>query len=299
MRVANMKGLLAVLVLGTFTVGCEAEGEAFAEEEQQLGQATQAHSSCWWWCPPSGGGTPGPAGPQGPEGPQGPAGPQGAVGATGPMGPEGPIGPPGPQGDMGPAGADGAIGATGPQGAAGPQGEPGEPGLDGAEGATGPQGAEGPEGPPGVIDSFFANVERDQGMVGTTLSGVYRTTPLPGTLTATVEAGTYLLTWSAEVMRTTAGGGANFFTRLRGTTAGATYGFMRHGLGVDNGPPGNIPDDTEFGLLGDLFPFAGSAVVTLDAGTHTFQLEYALSASTNVNEALRAQHQRITLLRLE
>lgn len=165
----------------------------------------------------------------------------------------------------------------------------------------GPEGPEGPEGPPGVVDSFFASVENDQGIVGNTISGVYGQTPLPATLTVTVEAGTYLLTWSSEVMRTTAGGSANFYTRLRegtGNTA-TTYGFMRHGLGVENGPPGNIPDDPEVFALGDLFPFAGSVVLTLPAGTRTFRLEYALSSSASASEALRAQHQRISLMRLE
>jgi hypothetical protein len=150
-----------------------------------------------------------------------------------------------------------------------------------------------------VIDSFFVNVERDQGIVGNTISGVYRTTPIPATLTVTAEAGTYLLTWSAEVMRTQAGGGANFFTRLRATTAATTYGFMRHGLGVENGVNNDIPDDGAFFLLGDVFPFAGSAVVTLAAGVHTYQLEYALSSSVNNLDSLRAQHQRISLLRIQ
>jgi hypothetical protein len=151
-----------------------------------------------------------------------------------------------------------------------------------------------------VVDAFFANVENDQGIVGSTISaGNYGQTPLPATLTVTVEAGTYLLTWNAEVMRTTAGGGANFYSRLRDVTGTATLGFMRHGLGVENGPPGNIPDDPEIFALGDLFPFSGSAVVTLPEGTRTYRLEYALSNSTSSLEALRAQHQRISLLRLQ
>jgi hypothetical protein len=152
-----------------------------------------------------------------------------------------------------------------------------------------------------VVDSFYANVENDQGIVGSTISGVFGQTPLPATLSVAVEAGTYLLTWNAEVMRTTAGGSANFYARLRegNAASGTTYGFMRHGLGVENGPPGNIPDDPEFFALGDLFPFSGSAVVTLPAGMRTFRLEYALSTSGSASEALRAQHQRISLMRLE
>jgi hypothetical protein len=150
-----------------------------------------------------------------------------------------------------------------------------------------------------VVSSFYTNIENDQGIVGSTMSATFRPTPLPATLTVTAEGGTYLVTWSAEVMRTQAGSGANFYARLRDQTDGTTLGFMRHGLGVENGANGNIPDDPEFLLLGDLFPFAGSAVVTLPAGTRTYRLEYALSASTSTSEALRAQHQRIALLRLE
>jgi hypothetical protein len=150
-----------------------------------------------------------------------------------------------------------------------------------------------------VVASFFANVETDQGIAGTTINGTFGPTPLPATLTVAAEPGTYLLTWSSEVMRTTAGGGATFFARLRDTTDSTTLGFMRHGLGVENGTNANIPDDGEFFALGDLFPFSGSAVVTLPAGSRTYRLEYALSTSTTRSEALRAQHQRISLLRLE
>jgi hypothetical protein len=142
-------------------------------------------------------------------------------------------------------------------------------------------------------------VENDQGIVGSTISGSFGQTPLPATLTVTVEPGTYLLTWNAEVMRTTAGGGANFYARLRDVTDANTLGFMRHGLGVENGTNGNIPDDPDFFSLGDLFPFSGSIVVTLPAGERTYRLEYALSTSSSAQQALRAQRQRISLLRLE
>jgi hypothetical protein len=150
-----------------------------------------------------------------------------------------------------------------------------------------------------VLASFYVNVEADQGMVGSRIGSTFGTTPVPAELTVNAEPGTYLLTWSSEVMRTTAGGGANFYTRLRDTTSNTTLGFMRHGLGVENGAPGNIPDDPEFFALGDLFPFSGSAVIHLGAGPRTYRLEYALSSSVNTLEALRAQHQRIALLRIE
>jgi len=171
----------------------------------------------------------------------------------------------------------------------------------------GPEGPEGPEGPPGVIDFFYSNVENDQGIVGSTIgngtigANNYGQTPFPATLSVNLEAGTYLLTWSAEVMRTTAGASTPFFVRLHEgpKDAGTTYGFLRQRSMVENGPPGNMPDDPEFFALGDVIPFSGSAVLALPDGPRTFRLEYALSSSTTSSEALRAQHQRITLLRLE
>lgn len=262
----------------------------------------------------------GPMGAQGAPGPQGPQGPAGANGAPGARGPEGAVGAAGPQGEPGAIGAAGPVGPEGPEGAMGPKGDPGAdgaagpagpegpPGLagttgpkgdPGTPGAAGPEGPEGPEGPPGVVDVFHADADNDQGMVGTTISGTFGTTPVPATLTVTADAGTYLLTWSAEVMRTTAGGGANFYARLRDVTGANTLGFMRHGLGVENGTNGNIPDDPEFFALGDLFPFSGSTVVTLPAGVRTYRLEYALSSSASASIALRAQHQRISLLRIQ
>jgi len=314
-------GLNAVwLALAALPMACAEAPEMtpdMASEGQEIGQATQAHSTCWWWgsCGGNGAtgatGPQGPAGPAGPKGATGPQGPQGAQGLQGPQGAQGPqgqagtAGPQGLQGEMGPAGPQGPGGAAGPQGAAGATGPAGAAGATGAqgpagpEGVAGPEGPEGPEGPPGIVATFYANVDNDQGIIGSTMSGVFRQTPLPATLTVTAEAGTYLLTWNSEVMRTSAGGAANFYARLRDETGSTTVGFMRHGLGVDNGTNGNIPDDGEFFALGDLFPFAGSAVVTLPAGTRTYRLEYALSNSSSALEALRAQHQRISLLRLE
>ncbi len=311
MRVSICKSLLAVLVLGAF--GCEGgEGETFMEEE--LGQTTQAHSSCWWWCPPSGG--TGATGPTGPAGPQGPAGAQGAQGAPGAQGAQGVPGADGAPGAPGAPGVDGAPGATGPQG---PQGEPGANGANGANGATGadgatgatgpegPPGAEGPEGlqgPPGVVDTFSTNVDADQGMIGTSLlvSGnpQWAPTPIPVTLTVpAADAGTYMINFYSEVMRTTAGGAGNIFARLRDTTTGTTVALLRHTSGtIQNGPIGGIP--TDFFSAGDMHNFAGSAVVTLPAGPRQYQLEYSISTGNTLSAVvLRAQRQRISLLRLE
>jgi hypothetical protein len=244
-------------------------------------------------------GADGATGATGADGATGAPGATGANGATGAPGADGATGAPGATGANGATGADGATGANGATGPAGSTGPAGAAGPTGPQGLDGAEGPEGPEGPPGVVDAFYANVENDQGMVGSAISGTFGQTRLPATLTVTVEAGTYLLSWNAEVMRTTAGGGANFYTRFRDVTANSTLGFMRHGLGVENGTNGNIPDDPDFFSLGDLFPFTGSMVVMLPAGTRTYRLEYALSSSTSTQEALRAQHQRISLMRLE
>lgn len=294
MQFSYFKCLLVGLALGP--LGCAGQNES--EVEEPLGQTSQELGYCWFGC----GGKPGPRGPAGPQGPEGPPGAQGAPGEQGPAGPAGPPGPAGDVGPQGPAGEQGPIGITGATGPAGPPGQPGpqgEAGPAGPAGPEGPPGIEGPEGPPGIVDSYYVNVEGDQGIIGTSISSTFGQTTLPATLTVNAEAGRYLLTWNSEIMRTTAGGGASFYARLRDTTTGNTLGFMRHGQGVANGPPGNIPDDNDFFLAGDLFPFTGSAVLTLPAGTRTYRLEYALSTSGSASEALRAQHQRISLMRLE
>jgi hypothetical protein len=155
-------------------------------------------------------------------------------------------------------------------------------------------------GPAGVIASHRIAVESDQGIIGNTISGTFQATPVPATLTVpAAAAGTYLLTWYAEVMRTTAGGGAMLFARMRDVTAGATRGFLRDGSGVDNGAPGAMPSDTDLFLLGDILPFSGSMVLALSGGEQTYSLEYALSTSATPSEALRARRQRITLMRIE
>jgi hypothetical protein len=156
-------------------------------------------------------------------------------------------------------------------------------------------------GPAGVLASYRNAVENDQGIIGNTISGTFQPTPIPATLSVpAAAAGTYLLTWYAEVMRTTAGGGSLLFARMRDVTAGATRGFLRDGSGVDNGAPGAMPNDTDLFLLGDVLPFSGSMVMTLaGTGAQTYRLEYALSTSATPSEALRARRQRITLLRIE
>lgn len=136
-------------------------------------------------------------------------------------------------------------------------------------------------------------------MVGTTISGTFQPTPIPAALSVTLDPGTYLLTWYAEIMRTTSGGGSAFFARLRDVTAAATRGFLRDGSGVENGPPGAMPGDADLFQMGDILPFAGSMPVVLAGGTQTYRLEYALSTSATPSEALRARRQRITLLRIE
>ena len=177
--------------------------------------------------------------------------------------------------------------------------------MEGAAGAPGPQGLQGPPGAPGlpgpagVLAVFRAAVENDQGMVGATLSGSFQPSPTPAVLTVSAVPGTYLLSWYAEVMRTTAGGGSMIFARLRDVTASATRGLLRDGSGVDNGLPGAMPTDTDLFLSGDVLPFSGSLAVVLPGGPQTYRLEYALSTSSSALEALRVRRQRLTLVRIE
>ena len=175
-------------------------------------------------------------------------------------------------------------------------------GPQGIPGPMGPQGDRGPEGPAGVIDVYRVAVEADYGMTGTSIAGSYQPTPTePATLTVTApEPGTYLLSWYAEIMRTTAVPGAMFAARLRDVSANATRGFLRDGSGVDNGAVGAMPNDTDFFATGDILPFSGSMVVTLTGTSQTYRLEYAQSStSPNANVVLRARRQRITLMRIQ
>lgn len=143
-------------------------------------------------------------------------------------------------------------------------------------------------------------VESDQGIIGNTISGVFQPTPTPAVLTVPAPVpGTYLLSWYAEVMRTTAGGSSLLFARMRDTTASATRGFLRDGSAVDNGATGGMPNDTDLFLPGDILPFSGSMAVVLTGAAQTFRLEYALSTNASPAEALRARRQRITLTRIE
>jgi hypothetical protein len=151
-----------------------------------------------------------------------------------------------------------------------------------------------------MLASFRIAVETDQGIIGNTISGVYQPTPTAAALTVAAPLpGTYLLSWYAEVMRTTAGGGSLLFARLRDITAAATRGFLRDGSGVDNGATGGMPNDGDLFLPGDVLPFSGSFVVQLTGAAQTFRLEYALSTNASPAEALRARRQRLTLLKIE
>ncbi|MEY2929441.1 MAG: hypothetical protein RL033_190 [Pseudomonadota bacterium] len=158
------------------------------------------------------------------------------------------------------------------------------------------------QGPPGLIALYRTAVETDIGMSAQLIAGSFQPTPgTPGTLTVSApQAGTYLLTWYSEVMRTTIGGSSMFSVRLRDVTGNATRGFLRDGSGYDNGSISTMPADTDFFVPGDILPFSGSAVVTLSGAAQTYRLEYALSStSTTISDVLRARRQRITLMRIE
>ena len=135
--------------------------------------------------------------------------------------------------------------------------------------------------------------------MGTTISGSFQPTPVAAVLTFSASPGTYLISWYAEVMRTTAAGGSTFFARLRDVTNGTTCGFLRDGSGVENGAPSTMPGDSDLFQTGDVLPFGGSLVVTHAGGAQTYRLEYALSTSSSASEALRARRQRISALRVE
>jgi len=143
------------------------------------------------------------------------------------------------------------------------------------------------------------SLDNDQGIVGTAISGSFQPTPVAASLTLAAGPGSYLISWYAEVMRTTAAGGSIFFARLRDVTLGVTHGLLRDGSGVENGVPGLMAGDTDLFQIGNVLPFAGSMIVTLAGGPQTYRLEYALSTSSSASEALRARRQRISAIRIE
>ena len=133
-------------------------------------------------------------GPTGPTGPMGPAGPSGG-GVTGPTGPAGEIGPTGPAGEIGPTGPAGEIGPTGPAGEMGP---------------TGPTGPTGPA--PELPELAFAQLAENQTI---TNGALYAMTPqtvqrqqrdiTPGQNVVTLQAGTYMISYTVTTDGTTAG----------------------------------------------------------------------------------------------
>lgn len=155
-------------------------------------------------------GLPGATGPAGATGPTGDVGATGA-GITGPTGPTGDVGlagPTGPTGDAGPTGA-GVTGPTGPTGATGPIGVglqgvtgptgvgiTGPTGIQGITGATGPTGVgvTGPTGPTG--SGGGATVFQ---AASTVQSGPLNTTTLSTKASLTLQPGTYMVTFSAEL----------------------------------------------------------------------------------------------------
>jgi hypothetical protein len=150
-----------------------------------------------------------------------------------------------------------------------------------------------------VAETYSQLLPADQGIAGTAISGLFAPTPTPAELTLDLDAGTYLVTWYSEVMRTTNGGAANFFARCRNVTSGETVSLMRRGPNVQNGPAGAMPDDSDYFQFGDVFPFSGSTILEAPGGLQSYQLEYALSISGTAAEVLRARRQRITITRLE
>ena len=131
-----------------------------------------------------------------------------AIGGSGSQGPAGPAGPQGPKGDTGNAGATGPAGPTGATGATGAQG------AQGAAGATGATGATGPMGP---SNGYYSTLETDTAV---TDSGATVATGI------SLDAGNYLLFFSASLQSDTVGGvsvtDASCQFTVGGTGAGPT-----------------------------------------------------------------------------
>ncbi|MBL7778059.1 MAG: collagen-like protein [Chitinophagales bacterium] len=135
-------------------------------------------------------GATGATGAQGPSG-SGATGATGVTGATGATGNDGVTGATGATGAQGPTGI-GATGATGANGVAGATGANGSTGATGPQGATGLQGETGATGPAG--GSLVVNQN-----ASTAQSGPANSTALVTKVSQALSAGTYVITFSAEL----------------------------------------------------------------------------------------------------
>jgi hypothetical protein len=145
----------------------------------------------------SGGGTTGATGPTGLNGNPGATGATGA-GATGPTGPTGQNGTTGPTGVTG-AGTPGSTGPTGSPGVTGPTGSIGATGATGTS-ITGPTG---PTGPTGTGGGGSLTVLQNSSLAQ---SGPSASTTLSAKVSLNLPAGTYVVSFSAEVSGECAGG---------------------------------------------------------------------------------------------
>lgn len=157
----------------------------------------------------NGNGATGATGPTGATGTAGVTGAQGQAGNTGATGPTGVTGATGIAGTIGATGNDGAVGATGATGAQGPTGSgatgaTGANGVTGATGANGSTGATGPQGPTGLQGDAGATGPAGGSLVvnqnaSTAQSGPANSTALVTKVSQALSAGTYVITFSAEL----------------------------------------------------------------------------------------------------
>jgi hypothetical protein len=152
-------------------------------------------------------------------------------------------------------------------------------------------------GPPGIVETTYIENDTDQGIAGASVNGAHAPTPVPARLTVAAEAGTYLLTWSAEFMRTS-GGFPRVYARLRDVTAGESVAVTRVSA-PEAGPSAAIPPDTNNNDSGEIILFSGSRVVVLPDGVKQYELQYGMNSASGASVALRVRRQRVGLVKLE
>jgi hypothetical protein len=151
----------------------------------------------------------------------------------------------------------------------------------------------------GRFESHSAEVEPEQGITGSAANNNWVQTPEPCTLSAEIVGGTYLLSWSTEIMRTHSGGGSRILSKLRDLTAGTTRALWRKNDGLQNGSDSAVPDAGNFSASGDLITFSGIDIRSfIAAGARDIRLFYAVHNNGNSNNVMRVQNQRIHLVRI-
>jgi hypothetical protein len=153
-------------------------------------------------------------------------------------------------------------------------------------------------------------VPQDQALSLTQARFTMVPTPTPATLTVGPQpAGAqFILFFTAEVARGSAGGGDFIMGRVITVTGGAPpiHAHFRRRQGLENAPAGGMATDSPpgtgaFAVAGDIIPWSGAVFLeNLSTGSNTtFQMQYgSANAGTGNDDAIRVRNQRLMLVRV-